>query len=229
MQNRATDLIIEKKAAGEKAVEFIENGMVVGLGTGSTVKYMIEKLAGKVKEGLDISAVSTSAKTTKLAELLGINVIDLEEVDLIDLTIDGADEIDTELNGIKGGGGALLYEKIVAASSKKNIWITDSTKYVDNLGKFPLPIEVVQFGSEKTYSKLSSLDYSPKFRMDGKNYFVTDGGNYNINLSLNNIGDPFKLDKDLKLIPGVIETGLFLNLCDIAVIGREKDCEIIKK
>ena len=126
MQNGAIDLIIEKKAAAEKAVEFIESGMVIGIGTGTTVKLMIEKLAKKVKEGLDISAVSTSAKTTLLANSLGMNVIDLEEIDSIDLTIDGADEIDTELNGIKGGGGALLYEKIVATSSKKNIWINRS-------------------------------------------------------------------------------------------------------
>ncbi|UCH65649.1 MAG: ribose-5-phosphate isomerase RpiA, partial [Ignavibacterium sp.] len=161
MQNRKTDLNLQKRAAAEKAVEFIESGMVVGLGTGSTVKFMIEKLSAKVKEGLIISAVSTSRKTTLLAESLGINVINLEEVDEIDLTIDGADEVDPELNGIKGGGGALLYEKIVAASSKKNIWIADSTKYVERLGKFPLPLEVLQFGSEKTFSKLSSLGYSP--------------------------------------------------------------------
>jgi ribose 5-phosphate isomerase A len=168
------------------------------------------------------------AKTTSLAEALGIKVIDLEEVDSIDLTIDGADEIDPELNGIKGGGGALLYEKIVAASSKKNIWIVDSTKFVERLGKFPLPIEVLQFGSEKTCSKLTSLGYSPEFRMDGEKCFVTEGNNYTIDLSLNYIEDAYRLEEELKLIPGVIETGLFLNLCDVAIIGRENDCEIIK-
>jgi ribose 5-phosphate isomerase A len=199
MQNGSTNLIMQKRAAGEKAVEFIDSRMVVGLGTGSTVKFMIEKLAKKVKEGLDISAVSTSYKTTLLAESLGIKVIDLKEVEKIDLTIDGADEIDPELNGIKGGGGALLYEKIVAASSVKNIWIVDSTKYVERLGRYPLPIEIVKFGAEKTFTKLSSLGYSPKFRMDDEKYFVTDGGNYTV-----------------------------LNLCDIAIIGRDSDCEIIK-
>jgi len=228
MQKNNSNLILQKRAAGEKAVEYVENGMVVGLGTGSTVKFTIEKLATIVKEGLEISAVSTSAKTTSLAESLGIKVIDLEEVDSIDLTIDGADEIDSELNGIKGGGGALLYEKIVAASSKKNIWIVDSTKFVERLGKFPLPLEVLQFGSEKTLSKLSSLSYSPEFRMDGEKYFVTEDKNYTIDLSLNYIDDPYKLEEELKLIPGVIETGLFLNLCDVAIIGRENDCEIIK-
>ena len=228
MQNGAIDLIIEKKAAAEKAVEFIESGMVIGIGTGTTVKLMIEKLAEKVKEGLDISAVSTSGKTTKLAVSLGIKIVDLEEIDLIDLTIDGADEIDTELNGIKGGGGALLYEKIVATSSNKNIWIVDSTKLVKRLGSFPLPLEVLQFGSEKTFSKLSSLGYSPRFRMEGENYFVTDGNNYTMDLILNEIGDPYKLENELKLIPGVVETGLFLNLCDIAIIGKENDCEILK-
>jgi ribose 5-phosphate isomerase A len=227
MQNGSTNLILQKRAAGEKAVEFIESKMVVGLGTGSTVKFMIEKLAEKVKEGLDISAVSTSYKTTLLAKSLGINVIDLKEVEIIDLTIDGADEIDPELNGIKGGGGALLYEKIVAVSSIKNIWIVDSTKYVERLGNFPLPIEVLQFGSEKTFTKFSSLGYKPKFRMNGERYFVTDGGNYTIDLILNDIDNPFILEKELKLIPGVVETGLFLNLCDVAIIGRDSDCEII--
>jgi ribose 5-phosphate isomerase A len=228
MQNSTKDVIVQKKAAAEKAVEFIENEMVVGLGTGSTVKFMIEKLAAKVKEGLIIYAVSTSGKTTMLAESLGINVIALEEVNEIDLTIDGADEVDPDLNGIKGGGGALLYEKIVAHSSKKNIWIVDTTKYVEILGKFPLPIEVVQFGSQKTFGKLSSLGYSPEFRMDGENYFVTEDSNYTIDLSLNVISDPFKLERELKIIPGVVETGLFLNICDVAIIGKEKDCEIIK-
>jgi ribose 5-phosphate isomerase A len=228
MQKNNSDLILQKRAAGEKAVEYVENGMVVGLGTGSTVKFTIEKLAANVKEGLEISAVSTSTKTTGLAESLGIKVIDLEEVDSIDMTIDGADEIDPDLNGIKGGGGALLYEKIVAASSKKNIWTVDSTKFVERLGKFPLPLEVLQFGSEKTFSKLSSLGYSPEFRMDGEKYFVTEDNNYTIDLSLNYIDDPYKLEEELKLIPGVVETGLFLNLCDVAIIGRENDCEIIK-
>ena len=229
MQKRSTDLILQKRAAAEKAVEFLENGMVVGLGTGSTVKFMIEKLAANVDQGLDISAVSTSAKTTTLAESLGMNVIKLKEVDWVDVTIDGADEIDHDLNGIKGGGGAFLYEKIVASSSKKNIWIVDSTKYVEQLGKFPLPVEVLKFGSEKNYSKLSSLGYSPEFRMEGKNYFVTEDNNYTIDLSLNFITDPYKLEQELKLIPGVIETGLFLNICDVAIIGNEKDCEIIKR
>jgi len=228
MQKTYTDLILQKRAAGEKAVDFIESGMVVGLGTGSTVKFMLGKLAVKVKEGLNISAVSTSLETTVLAKSLGINIIDLREIEKIDLTIDGADEIDPELNGIKGGGGALLYEKIVASSSDKNIWIVDSTKYVESLGNFPLPVEVVKFGSEKTFSKLSSLGYSPKFRMKGEGYFVTDSKNYTIDLSLNDIRDPFVLDKELKLIPGIVDTGLFLNLCDMAIIGRENDCEIIK-
>ena len=229
MQKTSTNLILQKRAAAEKAVDFIKSGMVIGLGTGTTVKFMIEQLAVKVREGLEISAVSTSIGTTQLSESLGIKVVKLREVEKIDLTIDGADEIDPDLNGIKGGGGALLYEKIIAASSEKNIWIVDSTKYVGKLGSFPLPLEVVKFGSEKTYTKLSSLGYSPEFRVKGEEYFVTDSNNYTIDLSLNNIDDPFKLDKELKLIPGVIETGLFLNLCDIAIIGKEKDCEIIKK
>jgi len=227
MQKRSSNLIIQKKNASKKAVEFIENGMIVGLGSGSTAKFMIEKLALKVKDGLNIKAVSTSAKTTVLAKSLGIKIVNLKDVEKINLTIDGADEIDPELNGIKGGGGALLYEKIVASSSEKNIWIVDSSKYVKKLGVFPLPVEVVQFGSEKIFNKLSSMGYAPKFRLKGQEYFVTDSNNYTIDLSLNNIDDPVKLDKELKLMTGVVETGLFLKLCDIAIIGKEKDCEII--
>jgi len=227
MQKTSTNLNIQKKNASEKAVEFIDNGMIIGLGSGSTANFMIEKLAVYVKDGLNIIAVSTSAKTTVLAKSLGIKVVNLKDVEKIDLTIDGADEIDPQLNGIKGGGGALLHEKIVAASSKKNIWVIDSSKYVKKLGAFPLPVEVVQFGSEKIFNKLSSLGYCPEFRMKGQEYFVTDSNNYTIDLSLNIIDDPYWLDRELKLIPGVVETGLFLNLCDIAIIGKEKECEII--
>ncbi len=134
------DLNKEKNAAAEKAVEFIEGGMLIGLGTGSTVKFFIESLAEKVKNGLDVKTVSTSNTTSKFAESLGITVLSINDVEEIDLTLDGADEVDPNLNGIKGGGGALLYEKIVASSSKKNIWMVDSSKYVEQLGKFPLPL-----------------------------------------------------------------------------------------
>ena len=224
-----SDLNKEKKAAAEKAVEFIESGMLVGLGTGSTVKFMIESLAKKIKNGLDIKTISTSNATSRFAESLGITVLNFSDVDEIDLTIDGADEVDPNLNGIKGGGGALLNEKIVASSSKKNIWMVDSTKRVEQLGKFPLPIEVVPFGANHTFNKLLSLGYNPKFRSADGNNYVTDGNHFIIDLQLNKIEKPEKLNNKLLLIPGVVETGLFLEICDMLIISAEDECEIITK
>lgn len=224
-----SDLNKEKKAAAEKAVEFIESGMLVGLGTGSTVKFMIESLAEKIKNGLDIKTISTSNATSRFAESLGIAVLNFSDVDEIDLTIDGADEVDPNLNGIKGGGGALLNEKIVASSSKKNIWMVDSTKRVEQLGKFPLPIEVVPFGANHTFNKLLSLGYNPKFRSADGNNYVTDGNHFIIDLQLNKIEKPEKLNNKLLLIPGVVETGLFLEICDMLIISAEDECEIITK
>jgi ribose 5-phosphate isomerase A len=224
-----SDLIKEKKAAAEKAVEFIKSGMLVGLGTGSTIKFMIESLAEKVKNGLDVKTVSTSNATSKFAESLGITVLSINDVEEIDLTIDGADEVDPNLNGIKGGGGALLYEKIVASSSRKNIWVIDSTKHVEQLGSFPVPIEVVSFGVSRTFNKLSSLGYNPEFRSaNGKNY-VTDGNHYIIDLHLSKIEKPDELNNKLLLIPGVVETGLFLEICDVLIIGGDDESKIIFK
>ena len=224
-----SDLNNEKKAAAEKAVEFIESGMLVGLGTGSTVKFMIERLAEKIKNGLDIKTISTSNTTSKFAESLGITVLNFNDVDEIDLTIDGADEVDPNLDGIKGGGGALLYEKIVASSSKKNIWMVDSTKRVEQLGSFPLPLEVVPFGVNQTFNKLFSLGYKPEFRSaDGKN-FLTEGNHYIIDLHLNKIEKPDELNNKLLLIPGVVETGLFLEICDVLIISADDECKVILK
>jgi ribose 5-phosphate isomerase A len=224
-----SELNKEKKAAAEKAVGFIESGMLVGLGTGSTIKFMIESLAEKVKNGLDVKTVSTSNATSKYAESLGITVLNFNDVEEIDLTIDGADEVDPNLNGIKGGGGSLLYEKIVASSSKKNIWMVDSTKRVEKLGNFPLPIEVVPFGDNQTFNKLSSLGYKPEFRSVGGKNYVTDGNHYIIDLHLNIIEKPDELNNKLMLIPGVVETGLFLEICDVLIIGADDESKIIFK
>jgi len=219
----------EKQAAAEKAVEFIEDGMIVGLGTGSTVTYLVKKIAQKVGEGLNITAVSTSTATSKLTESLGIRIINFDDVGEIDLTIDGADEVDKNLNGIKGGGGALLFEKIVATSSRKNIWIVDSTKLVDNLGKFPLPVEVVPFGIEHTISKLKEIGYNPEIRLADEKIFLTDGNHYTIDLHLNKITDPVKLEHELKKLPGIVETGLFINIADMIIVGRANRYEILKR
>jgi ribose 5-phosphate isomerase A len=219
----------EKRIAAQKAVGFIESEMIVGLGTGSTVKFMVEGLAEKVKSGLAVTTVSTSVDTSKLAESLGITVTNLSDVNRINLTIDGVDEVDAKLNGIKGGGGALLYEKIVASSSERNIWIVDSTKYVEQLGKFPIPVEVVPFGAGHTFNKLAALGYTPKFRLNKGQNYVTDGKNQIIDLHPGMIKDPIKLNDELLLIPGIIETGLFINICDILIIGMENDCKVISK
>jgi len=219
----------EKQIAAEKAVDFIENGMTVGLGTGSTVAYMVKKLGQKVNKELKITAVSTSIATTKLAESLGIHILNFDDVGVIDLTIDGADEVDKNLNGIKGGGGALLFEKIVATSSRKNIWIIESTKLVENLGKFPLPVEVVPFGIEHTISKLKDGGYNPELRQVDNKIFLTDGSNYTIDLHLNKIEDPVNLETELKNIPGIIETGLFINIADMIIAGKETSYEILKR
>lgn len=219
----------EKQLAAEKSVEYIENGMVVGLGTGSTVNYMLQALAKKIKSGLNISAVATSKLTYQLASSLGINVLDLELVEKIDLTIDGADEVDPQLNGIKGGGAALLYEKIVASNSSRNIWIADSSKIVKKLGKFPLPVEVIPYGSNLLFSKFEKMQFNPSFRkFEGKN-FITDGGHFLIDLHLGKIDDPAGLEKELKTYPGVVEVGLFIDIADIVIVGRGNNTEVIKK
>lgn len=219
----------EKQLAGEKAVEFITDGMTVGLGTGSTVYFTIMKLGELVRNGLRITAVSTSEKTTKLAEAQGIKISDLNEVQKVDLTIDGADEVDRDFNGIKGGGGALLYEKIVALNSEKVIWVIDSSKLVHQLGKFPLPVEVVQFGCQKTFDRFTALGFNPVFRMDKQFPFSTDAGNYIIDLQLGKIENAMKLEQIINSIPGVVECGLFIGMTNTIIVGRNGDVEIILK
>ena len=219
----------EKQAAAEKSIEFIKDGMILGLGTGSTVYFLINKLSELIKKGLKVKCVSTSNQTNELAKSLGIEIIDLNEVSYIDLTIDGTDEVDKNLNGIKGGGGALLFEKIVAKASRKVIWIVDSSKYVNQLGKFPLPVEVVPFGSNLVFRKFLESGYNPTKRKNGKHNFITDSGNEIIDLQLNKIEDSIKLENEIKLLPGVVEVGLFNNIADIVIIGRENSTEIISR
>jgi len=219
----------EKQIAAEYAVDYVEDGMIVGLGTGSTVAFMLNKLSQRVKTGLNIKAISTSAATTKLATTLGIKISKLDEINEIDLTIDGADEVDENLNGIKGGGGALLYEKIVASISKKNIWIVDSTKLVKTLGKFPLPVEVVQYGSSHLLKEFEKKGYKSGFRNGGKNRFITDSNNYIIDLRMDRIEDPSVLDIKLKSYPGVVETGLFYNVADLVLAGVGDSVKVINK
>jgi len=219
----------EKKLAAEYSVNYIEDGMIIGLGTGSTVEYMVHKLSERVKAGLNITAISTSQATTKLANSLGIKISMLSDVEEIDVTIDGADEVDENLNGIKGGGGALLQEKIVAFNSKKNIWIVDSTKLVKTLGKFPLPVEIIQFGSTHLCVKLENNGFRPTIRMKGRSRYITDNNNYILDLKMEEISDSVGLDTKLKSFPGVVVTGLFYDIADTVIAGVGNKVRIFNK
>lgn len=214
----------QKKLVGDKAATFVEDKMVVGLGTGSTAVYMVKAVAKRVKEeGLHLTCVSTSHATRELATELGLNVVDLSEVDAIDLTIDGADEVSTDFQGIKGGGGAHLFEKIVAENSNKNIWIVDESKEVEVLGAFPLPVEVVPFGHELLFRIFEEKGYSPELRMhDAGKPFETDSDNFIIDLHLEQIAEPKALAQELKMLTGVVEHGLFIDIVDQVIIGNDQ-------
>lgn len=209
-----------KELVGKKAAEYVESGMTVGLGTGSTAYYFVEEIGRRVKEeGLEIVGVTTSLATKKQAEALGIPLKSVDEVDYIDVTIDGADEIAPDFSGIKGGGGALLFEKIVAEQSKSVIWIVDESKMVDYLGRFPLPVEVVPYGSLQLFKRFEALGYKPTFReRDGERY-LTDSKNYIIDLDVYPIKDPIAFGEKIKGMTGVVEQGLFTNMADIVLVG----------
>ena len=219
----------EKKIAAEYSINFIEDGMIVGLGTGSTVAFMIQKLAQRINSGLNITAVSSSQETTKYATALGIKITKFTDISEIDVTIDGADEVDENLNGIKGGGAALLHEKIIASNSKKNIWIVDSSKLVKTLGKSPLPIEVVKFGCTNLCIKFENEGYKPSIRMNKNTRLITYENNHIVDLKVDKITDPKALDLKLKSFPGVVETGLFYGIADTVVAGVGNKIKIFNK
>lgn len=213
-----------KMVAGRKAVDYIESGMTVGLGTGSTAYYFIDELGRRIRTGqlTDIQTVATSKRSKEQAESLGIKVVSLDMVEYIDVLVDGADETTYQGFGIKGGGGALLYEKIVAMASKKTIWIITHEKMVETLGAFPLPIEVVPFGSLRLFDNLRRMGLNPSFRKaENDSLFITDAGNYIFDLHLEAIPAPHQLAVELDRMVGVIEHGLFLDLTDLIIIGYE--------
>jgi ribose 5-phosphate isomerase len=218
-----------KQQAAEEAVKFIKDGMFIGLGTGSTVFYLVEALGRRVKdEQLQITGVATSSRTAKQASALGIKMIDLNDAPELDLTIDGADEVDQNFQGIKGGGAAHLLEKIVALNSKRNIWIVDESKLVAKLGAFPLPLEVVPFGVERLYKRLAAKGLHPKFRLDEQGQRLrTHNKNYVIDLHLKQIDDPHALADWLDHQTGIVEHGLFLDIVNQVVVGRENGVEIL--
>lgn len=202
----------EKELVGIKAVEYIKDGMVVGLGTGSTAYYTIKKLGELVRKGLSIKAIPTSEQTASLAVEQGITLVDFKDVKQIDVAIDGADEFDANLNLIKGGGGALLREKIIANAASTFIVIADSSKGAEKLGSFPLPVEIVKFGAEMTSKKIAELGFEPKLRKNGNQPFITDNGNYILDCDSKQIESPEELERQLNMIPGVVENGLFINM-----------------
>jgi ribose 5-phosphate isomerase A len=227
----------QKEAAGYAALKFIKSGMKVGLGTGSTANYFIRALAEKVRGGLDVKCVATSKASGDLAKSLGLELVTLEEAPFLEVTVDGADEIDGDFRLIKGGGGALLLEKIVATSSRHMVVIADESKRVARLGKFPLPVEVVPFGVKATGWKLERafkmVGMEPKMTLrvkEGKP-FRTDAGNVIIDCACGEIKEPDRLEVILNNIPGVVNNGLFNGIAGIALIGKADGTveEIVRK
>lgn len=215
---------------GIKAASYVTDGMTVGLGTGSTAYYMIEELGRRVKEeNLKIVGVPTSYASKKQAEALNIPVKTIDQVNYVDLTIDGADEISQDFHGIKGGGAALLFEKVVATYSKEIIWIVDESKMVDKLGRFPLPVEVIPYGQDQLFRLFQEKNYHPSFRMESEDTLKqTDSGNSIIDLQLDCIDDPIALANELDSLVGVVEHGLFLSMVDRVIIGKESGPEVLE-
>ncbi|MEL6169605.1 MAG: ribose-5-phosphate isomerase RpiA [Pseudomonadota bacterium] len=217
-----------KYAAARKACEYVESGMKVGLGTGSTAAWLVRCLGDMVREdGLRLTGVPTSKRTADLAREVGIDVTTLDEARWLDVTIDGADEFDGELNLIKGGGGALLHEKVVATASDRMVVIADKTKQVETLGAFPLPVEVIRFGwqttkalIEETLSSLDVFGHSSVLRMNGDQPYETDEGNFILDLHLKRIGNARQFGIVVNQIPGVVENGLFIDICDVVIVGH---------
>ncbi len=225
-----------KKMAGIHAAGYVKNGMKVGLGTGSTVKYTILELGRRIREeGLKISCVPTSISTEKLSIEQGISLHELASLEGLDLVIDGADEFDENLTLIKGGGGALVREKIIAQASKKMIVVADDSKKVSKLGKFPLPVEVIIFSWKETRRKISeitNIDLSRinrRMNLETDEPMITDNGNYILDLSLEEIDEPLKLESELIRLAGVLDCGLFCGIANTVVLANPEGIEIIEK
>jgi ribose 5-phosphate isomerase A len=225
-----------KRQAAARAVEQVQDGMKLGLGTGSTAKHFVELLGERVKAGLKVIGVPTSEATRLDAERCGVPLTTLDQVDRLDLTVDGADEIDPDLQLIKGGGGALLREKIVAAASDRMIVIADDSKWVQTLGRFPLPIEVIPFGlgATRVAIKAAFAANGVSGQMDVRkakdgHAFVTDGGHWIVDAHLGQIPDPRRLAVSLNVIPGVVEHGLFIDLARTAVLAGSQGIRVVER
>jgi len=219
----------EKEAAGRAAAKLVRDGDVVGLGTGSTAYFAVIALGERVKAGLKIIGIPTSIQTGDMARGVGIPLTTLDDNPEIDITIDGADEVDPQLRLIKGGGGALLREKVVASASKKMVVVADSGKMVPVLGKFPLPVEIISFARTVVERKMVSLGGSPKLRTkpDGSPH-LTDNGNQILDCSFGQIADAAGLALALSNIPGIVEHGLFIGLASVALVGRGDRVEEVR-
>ncbi len=217
------DQDVLKKMAADAAVEYVKDGHVVGLGTGSTFRYVVAKLSERVKKGLRIRGVATSLETARLAKESGIPLLADDAEWVVDLALDGADQVDPRLNLIKGGGGALLKEKIVAAAAARFVVVVDETKRVPVLGgSFPLPVEVVPFGWWTLVKRLERLDCRVAPRMKDGALFITEAGHYILDLWFPKIDDPARLETELEKTPGVVCTGLFVGRADIAVVATQQ-------
>ena len=225
-----------KRQAAARAIDFVQDGMKLGLGTGSTAKHFVELLGARVRDGLDVIGVPTSEATRSDAIRCGVRLTTLDEIDRLDLTVDGADEIDPSLNLIKGGGGALLREKIVAAASDRMIVIADDSKWVEKLGRFPLPIEVIPFGLGATQRAVvkAFADCGVSGQMvvrkgpDG-HVFVTDGGHWIVDAHLGRIADAPRLAQSLASIPGIVEHGLFIGLASMAMLAGSQGIRVVER
>lgn len=219
----------QKKLAAEKAMEYVKEDMVLGLGTGTTVFYFLEALGIAVKQGLNVVGVCSSEQTYRIATEFGIPLYDVEQVKIIDLVVDGVDEIDPGFNAIKGGGGALLREKILAKRAAEVIWIMDESKLVKKLGeKNLLPIEIIPYGYKFLLDYLNECYGPAKLRKNGEDFYITDNGNYVIDLKLDINKDNDILGKELLLVPGIVEVGIFNKMCDRIIIGKENSCEVVE-
>ncbi len=225
----------QKRAAALKALDYVQPGMKIGLGTGSTAAIFVELLGAKVQAGLDVICVPTSEATANQARALGIPLTTLDETPILDLTVDGADEIDNDLRLVKGGGGALLREKITAVASDRLIVMVDSSKRVTSVGAFPIPVEVVRFGLASTKHLVEELasgigcdgSVTQRTAKDGTP-FITDNGNFILDCAFGPLADPEALDDVLRQIPGVVENGLFLGICDTAIIASATGIDVIE-
>ena len=225
-----------KEDAALAALEIVRDGMVLGLGTGSTAAKFVDALGAKVAAGLDVLCVPTSEATRQQAERLGIRLTTLDETPHLDLTVDGADEIDDQLRLIKGGGGALLREKIVATASDRMVVIADDSKLVETLGKFPLPVEIVRFGASSTQRLVEAISAEAGCEgaitlRDGKDGepFVTDLGNFILDCAFGRIPEPEVLGFALKRVPGVVEHGLFLGVADLAIVASADGVKLLER